>query len=74
MKTCYMNEPTIKAQILYDYLYETSRIGKFVETESRLILLGAGKQGNVDWLLNVYGVLGDMIKMFGNYKLVTIAQ
>jgi hypothetical protein len=31
-----------KSHILYDYLYEMSRISKFTEMESRRVLLGSG--------------------------------
>lgn len=39
------NKPDTKGQILYDFVYEISRTGKFIEVKSRIVFAWGWGQG-----------------------------
>ena len=61
--------------ILWFHLYEMSRIGKYIETESRLVnCQKLGGKGDGTLLLMGLGFIFGIIKMFWNYIVVVFAQ
>lgn len=71
---CQVKKPSVtKGHILYDFhLYELCRVGKSIETESKLVVSWAG--GREEWgtAANGYGVSlwGD--EMFWNWIMVMV--
>ena len=51
-----LSERSQTQKVIWLYLYEISRIGKSIETESRLVFARGWGEGHVEWLLHEYKI------------------
>lgn len=49
---CQVKEAKHKVHVLWLHLYQLSRIGKSIDTESKLMASGVGRRENEEWWFN----------------------